>query len=59
MSYLSCALCQFDTNMPDDEDDTETIVVMNGQSVCMYHCGYVQGGDFTRQLILLREQKGR
>lgn len=53
---MKCALCLF---VPRSDDGTadDAITVINGQSVCYHHMGYVAGGDFARGLALWKESR--
>lgn len=52
---LLCIICSFvgGSNSPENpEGEADTII--NGQSVCLEHSGYVQGGDFSLSVARAR-----
>jgi hypothetical protein len=55
-SGLWCALCLF--NEPASAGDVANAdTIINGQAVCLDHTGYVQGGDFSQALALLKRER--
>lgn len=49
---LFCAICLFSAEMAQEAD-----TVINGQAVCLDHAGYVQGGEFTRAIALVKREQ--
>jgi hypothetical protein len=55
---LLCVICCF-VKEHEDSLESEADFIINGQSVCMYHSGYVQGGDFSQAIYKAKMEISR
>lgn len=55
MVELLCSICMYQTGRP-TAGVADAVMVINGQSVCMNHANYVQGGVHSQALANLKEE---